>query len=94
LSTRIQLPDGSKVDIATADPQAAAATARRIWDRRQSQEHPQSTLENFRDNVIDNVLPNWGDEIAGVGFGLGSVLSGKRSFGDGFKEGQRRFLEN
>jgi len=92
MTTRVRLPDGSYVNVPTDDPKAASAAARKHWDRKSAPK--QSTWENFQDNVIDNVLPNWGDEIAGVGYGLGSVISGKRSFGDGFREGQRRFKEN
>ncbi|MBV1690868.1 hypothetical protein KRR38_25110 [Novosphingobium sp. G106] len=84
---QVRLPDGSLVAIATDDPQAAAAAARKHWANKNT-----STLDDWKDNLIDNVTPNWADEIAGIGGGIGSFVTG-RGWSQGFNEAQQRTLE-
>lgn len=85
--TRVRLPDGSFVDVQTDDPQAAAAAARKHWANKNT-----STWQDWQDNFIDNVTPNWSDEISGIGGGIGSFIQG-RGFSSGFREAQQRTLE-
>jgi hypothetical protein len=82
-TTRVRLPDGSYINVATDDQQAAAAAARKHWENRQAdkarhgntlqrswqgyKDWVDNTAAPFVDNVADNVLPNWGDELRGTG---------------------------
>lgn len=48
------------------------------------------TAGKFVDNVADNVFPNWGDEIAGFGGGLGALLQGAE-FDQGYDQQSAAF---
>lgn len=48
------------------------------------------TVADASGTILDNVLPNVGDEVAGFGAGLGYVLTG-RDYMDGFEKGQSDF---
>jgi hypothetical protein len=48
------------------------------------------TVSDANDKFVDNLLPNWGDELRGFGRGLRSLARGG-SYMDGFEEGQASF---
>lgn len=49
-----------------------------------------NTIGDAAGTILDNVLPNAADEVAGFGSGVGYLLTG-RDYMDGFEAGQRRF---
>jgi len=103
MSTQVQLPDGSRVTVQTDDPKAAAAAARKHWATKQAPAQPKPAKRTWVDdatdavsNFADNVVPNWADEVWGVGYKGGQML---RNLVDGtpddssFAEGQRNFKQ-
>lgn len=96
MSTRVRLPDGNYVNVPTDDPQAAAAAARRHWEKNKPAPQKRSWLQtagDFAGDVVDNVTPNWGDELYGAATAVGAAVQGK-SPGAAFKRGQREFKAN
>lgn len=96
MSIKVKLPDGSQVTVNTTDTTAAAAAARRHWDQKQATT-PRTgykgfiqTAADFVDDTVDNMLPNWGDELRGAGRAARAVVSG-RDPRAAFREGQRSF---
>lgn len=102
-TTTIQLPDGSEVDIQTDDPTAAATAARKIWANRQTdngaaEQTPQprtalQTAGDFLGDTIDNLIPNFGDEIAAMPDAAKAAVTGK-PVGEAFNRGRREFREH
>lgn len=95
MTTRVRLPDGSYVQVPTSDPKAAAAAARRHWEAK-SKTAPRSgwdTAGDFLGDVVDNVTPNWGDELAGARDAAVAAVTGK-SPGAAFRAGQKTFKAN
>ena len=92
MSIRTRLPDGSYVVVPTDDPKAAAAAAQKHWINRQKST-PRSawqTAGDFLGDMVDNVTPNWGDEIAAIPDAIGAVATGK-PVGPAFRRGQEEF---
>lgn len=48
------------------------------------------TVADFAGDVTDNVLPNWGDEVAGFGGGVASLIKG-RPYREGYQNQSERF---
>lgn len=98
-STNVRLPDGRTVSVPTSNPQAAAAAARKYLDN-QPRPKPRTFLDrvdraftvasDLNDSFVDSVLPNWGDELRGVGRAAKALVTGK-PVGPAFREGQRSF---
>lgn len=96
MTTRVRLPDGSYVNVPTTDPKAAAAAARRHWDKQKGAPAKSSWLDtagDFFGDVVDNVIPNGGDELAGARDAAIAVVKGK-SPGAAFRDGQKNFKAN
>lgn len=53
---------------------------------------PFGVARSFLEDTVDNLLPNMGDEIAGFGGGLRSLVT-EGDYMSGFKKGQREFKE-
>lgn len=96
MTTRVRLPDGSYVNVPTTDPKAAAAAARRHWDKQKAAPAKSSwlgTAGDFFGDVVDNVIPNGGDELAGARDAAIAVARGQ-SPGAAFRQGQKNFRAN
>jgi hypothetical protein len=95
MSTTVRLPDGSKVSVATDDPKQAAAAAQRHWQQRQGPK-PRSgwqTAGDFLGDTIDNVIPNFGDEIAAIPDAARAAVKGQ-PIGEAFNRGRREFKQH
>lgn len=89
---RVRLSDGSFVNVNTDDPKAAAAAARRYEANRKSAT-PRTGLQTAGDfglDVLDNVIPGWGDEIYAAPGAIKSLVKGEDA-GQAFVNGQREF---
>lgn len=107
----VRLPDGTDVEVPTADKETALRAARKHWARRQDQQSRQEnqktlpgrvwqsykdfvdkTASPFVDNVVDNLLPNWGDEVRGAGRAVRALATGKDA-AQAFRNGQKDFRQ-
>jgi hypothetical protein len=102
MSTRVRLPDGSHVTVPTTDRAKAAEAAQKYWATKSKEKpaakpaakpKPKPSQGGFLDDwagfsgrAIDNFLPNFGDELAGVGGGIGGIATGK-GWGKGYELG-------
>ncbi len=96
--TTIRLPDGEEVDIQTDDPKVAVRAAQAHWEaletrRRDPQRSALQTAGDFLGDTVDNLTPNWGDEIAATPAALKALVSGE-DVGAAFKGAQDEFREN
>ena len=104
MTTIVELPDGSSVEVPTDDPKAAAAAARNYWKSQggslpapSASSRPKrdalQTAGDFAGDMIDNILPNWGDELAGSMDAAKAAVTGK-PIGEAFERGQAEFKAN
>lgn len=103
MTTIVELPDGSSVEVPTDDPQAAAAAARQYWTSKGGElpdpaPNPRrtglQTVGDFFGDVVDNFTPNWGDELlGGIPAAIGS-LGTDEGMGAAFDRGQAEFKAN
>lgn len=108
MSTIVHLPNGSKVTVATDDPQAAAKAAKAYWSQLGEEERnapppddtaprkPRTALQtagDFLGDTIDNVLPNWGDEVAAIPDAAKALVNGE-DVGEAFDKGRHEFKAN
>lgn len=101
-TTTIRLPNGEEVQIRTDDPKAAAAAARKIWQSRGGASLPKpppgkrtgwQTAGDFLGDVVDNVLPNFGDEIAAIPDAAKAAVKGQ-PIGEAYDRGRREFRQH
>jgi hypothetical protein len=101
MSTTIRLPNGQEVEIQTNDAKAAARAAKGYWQRqatsrRQAAPKPRSgwqTAGDFLGDTIDNVIPNFGDEIAAIPDAARAAVKGQ-PVGEAFNRGRREFRQH
>jgi hypothetical protein len=96
MSTTIQLPDGSTVTVDTDDIAAATEAGRKYWKSLGGDlpaPPPRTGLQTLGDyvgDVVDNITPNWGDELAALPDAAGALWDGK-DVGAAFREGREAF---
>lgn len=96
MNITVRLPDGSQVETPTDDPKQAAAAARKYWEAQSAPKPKRSALQtagDFVGDVVDNVLPNWGDEIAAIPDAASALLNGK-PVGEAFDKGRKEFRDH
>lgn len=96
-------PDGSTYNVTapegTTPAQALArvkAQATKATPKPKATPAPRSgwqTTGDFFGDVVDNVLPNWGDELTGGMDAIGAVATGK-PVGEAYSEGKKTFRRN
>jgi len=105
MSITVRLPNGSEVDVQTDDPKQAAEAARKHWQATQGAapaedvtgpRKPRTALQtagDFLGDTIDNVLPNWGDEVAAIPDAAKALFKGQ-DVGEAFDKGRHEFKAN
>jgi hypothetical protein len=118
MTVRVNLPDGSSVDVNTDDTKAAAAAARKYWaanggkqsklpkppPKPKADQKPDNSLwgkykrftetaADFAGNAVDQVLPNWMDELYAAPRAVGALFRGEDA-GKAFTDAQRRYKAN
>lgn len=92
----VQVKHGGRTyTVQTDDPEKARLAVEKYLALEKSS-RPRTFLQNTKDftgRVVDNVLPNLGDEIAAVPDAISAALRG-RPVGEAFKRGQREFKSN
>lgn len=97
----VQAPDGRSYRV-NAPKGATQAQVIAYVQKQHAAPKPRSSLQtagDFLGDVVDNITPNWGDEIAGAGAKFGSMvgindLDPKTAFADGqrtFKNNQKQY---
>lgn len=92
----IETPDGSTFEVDAPD----GATEHEVLARVKAQAAPKGpsrsfwqTVGDFSGDVVDNVLPNWGDELAGSFDAAKAAVTGQ-PIGEAFERGQAEFKAN
>ncbi|API58518.1 hypothetical protein BSL82_03685 [Tardibacter chloracetimidivorans] len=106
MTTPIRLPNGEIIEIATNDPKAAAAAARKVWASRQAPKLPKAppkkgrglgaTIGDAAGKVVDTLTGGYGDELAAGAEVLGNKLKttfGFEGTGRDFDEAQENFQD-
>lgn len=94
---RVKAPDGRTYDV-NGPPGSTAEQALKQVQRKFAKPAPSSkrsflqTAGDFIGDTVDNVIPNWGDEIAAAGGATKALFRGG-DVGATFRDSQRRFKE-
>lgn len=104
MTTPIRLPTGEVIEIATDDPKAAAAAARKVWANRNAKKLPKAPPKKSRGlgaaigdaagRVVDTLTGGYADELAAGAEVLGNKLKTSLGFegtGRNFDEAQANF---